>query len=149
MSDQPYLEPRSARRWLPTGKAKAKLPHFHVEWSVLKLALMALFIIEQFQELCVWVANNWRPYCTAKASRTIRRVNYLDIVYQKHKQDVLDELKIMLNIEEVNIHQSEVFPYRTKAAKIVFDRMGEDKKDEIMKLVELYKSEGNNEKTRR
>ncbi|KAF8337252.1 hypothetical protein F5887DRAFT_920431 [Amanita rubescens] len=100
-------------------------------------------------ELSGWVANNWRPYCTAKASKSTHRVNYLDVVYQKYKQEVLNELKIMLNIEDVSIHKSEVFPYRSKAAKIVFERFGEDKKADIMQLVETYKREGNNEKTRR
>jgi hypothetical protein len=101
-----------------------------------------------YKQLYAWVANNWRPYCTTKLQRNTTTINYLEIVYRTRKQEVIDELKIMLNVETIDLSKGEAFTRRRTAAKRVWDRMNAQEMEEIMQLVESYNNEGNDDETR-
>jgi NAD(P)H-dependent FMN reductase len=76
------------------------------------------------------------------------RTTYIDVVCRDRKDEVSDELKRILHVEDLDPADPQVFQQRTRAAKQVFEQMNEQEKEEIRKLVAKYKEEGNDEKTR-
>ena len=92
--------------------------------------------------------NNWRPYSTGKLDKTTTTINYLEIVYRTRKQEVIDELKEMLNVEEIDLSKREAFTQRRTAAKRIWDRMNETEREDILQLVETHKRDGNDDETR-
>ena len=49
----------------------------------------------------------------------------------------------MLNVQDLDILRCECFEKRTAATKQVYDKMNDDEKHEIDKLVKEYKTRGN------
>jgi hypothetical protein len=96
-----------------------------------------------------WLANNWRPYATEKGVKNNLRTTYIDILWDKRKDEVEAELKKMLNVTELDNSKQEVFKLRTTACKLVFERYNEQEKQEIRTLLAIHKVTGNDERTRR
>jgi hypothetical protein len=101
------------------------------------------------QALGKWIANNWRPHVTVKASKSQARVTKIDAVWRTQRAAVDAELKIMLGVDELDSSTQAYFQQRTAAAKRVYDRMDEAEKAKIEEAVEKLKTEGNKPEVQR
>jgi len=64
-------------------------------------------------------------------------------MWRYHKEEVKEELKRMLNIDILDSLAPAYFQNRTAAAKIIYDKMDQAKKTNVLKLVKYYKEHGN------
>ena len=71
------------------------------------------------------------------------QVSKIEVVWRTHKQEVESEIKKMIREDGLELAPMQTFRYRTAAAKRVYDQMDEEKKQEIMQLVQEYKNKGN------
>lgn len=134
--------------WTDNARIQISEEEFHRRVAVSFAAAHVMMIILTYQVLAKWVANNWRPYSTEKAAKGIMRTTYIDVLWRERKDDVMNELKRMLGVTDFDKGDQRVFMQRTAAAKRVYEQMNEQEKQEINKLVELYKEEGNDAQTR-
>ena len=79
------------------------------------------------------------------------RVRYtaIDVIWREYTEAVQNELKEMLQIEEINLSNPAVFQQRTAAAKQVLKNMTAGEREEIYAKVEHYKCMGLPEDTQR
>ena len=66
----------------------------------------------------------------------------IDVIWREHRKEVEEEIKVMLNIEQVDFSIKEVFQQRTAAAKKVLMKMSPVEKEDILQKVENYKNNG-------
>lgn len=64
------------------------------------------------------------------------------MIWNDYRDQVFEELKDLLNVEEIDPSSPGVFQQRTVASKRVFDKMSEAEKEEIYQKVETYRKEG-------
>jgi hypothetical protein len=89
------------------------------------------------------VANNWRPLTSAEADPKIRiRYTTLDVIWKDYRDRVDEELKVILNVEEIDPSMPGVFQQRTAASKRVLNKMSAAEKEELHQKVEKYRKEG-------
>ena len=134
--------------WTKKGKIGISEEEFDKRVMVSVAAFCVALFIKIYKVLAKWVANNWRPYSTQKAAKGIMRTTYIDVLWRDRKDDVLNEIKRMLSIEAFEKGDPRIFMQRTAAAKRLYQQMDEIGREEINKLVEKYKEEGNDEETR-
>ena len=99
--------------------------------------------LDILKELGKWLANNWHPYSTEKASKGDIRANRNNIICKNMEEEVLAEVKRILNVEDINKSSQDYFQNRTKAASNIYEWMSEQERQKIKDLVEKYKIEGN------
>jgi hypothetical protein len=95
------------------------------------------------QNLGRWVANNWRPYATIKASKSLLYTSRTQVVLQTCKDEVQSEIQNIIQEKGLLPSADSEFQCRTSAARRVFNRMDEEKKQEILRMVQEYKTKGN------
>jgi hypothetical protein len=96
------------------------------------------------QNLGRWVSNNWRPFATLKASKSlVRRISRIEVVWRRQREEVECEVQKMIHEKGLESTPQECFQYRTSAAKRVYHRMDEEKKQEIMQVIQEYRTKGN------
>ena len=66
----------------------------------------------------------------------------IDVLWREGRKDVKEELKKMLNIEEIDFAIQKVFTQRTKVAKKVLMNMTPAQREELYDKVDKYKSKG-------
>ena len=81
---------------------------------------------------------------TASESKPSIRVTAIDVVWQEKREAVLDAMKEILGVSEVDPGSPGYFRQRVSAAKQVLDRMTERERAHVDALVEKRKTEGNN-----
>ena len=94
------------------------------------------------QELAGWIRNNWRPYETVAAAQPRVKVTAINVVWEMHRAAVEEQLKILLDVEELDPSDVRCFQQRTTAAKRVLDGMTEVQRAEINAVVEQRRSQG-------
>ena len=100
------------------------------------------------QELAAWVRNNWCPYATVHDSKTNVKINSLNVVWELHTEAAEEELKAILEVEQLNNKDPGVFQQRNAAAKRVIQNMSERDQAEFFAIVEVRKVNGNPEAIR-
>jgi len=93
--------------------------------------------------LAAWVRNNWRPATTVAASKALIRVTAIDIVWQEHREAVVDVMRENLGVTDLDSTSLEYFKQRVPAIKQVLDKMTEREQAHVHMLVEKHKAEGN------
>lgn len=91
-------------------------------------------VITHIQAVCVWIRNNWRPHNTVNRASSTRKSSYVDIVWNERQEDVLNEIKTILQRPEPT--QQEIFLTRTKAASRVYRRLTPDEQASIERRLE-------------
>lgn len=71
------------------------------------------------------------------------RVTAIDVVWQEKREAVLDVMKEVLGVSELDSGSPGYFQQRVPAAKEVLDRMTERERAQIDALVQKRKTEGN------
>lgn len=77
------------------------------------------------------------------------KVNALHVVWQSHKPAVEEQLKELLGVDELDASHPGYFQQRNTAAKRVLDNMTEQEQEEIGRIVEERRSQGNPDNIRR
>jgi hypothetical protein len=95
------------------------------------------------QVLACWVRNNWRPYSTDLEIKPLIKVNAIEVVWQTQKAAVEEELKKLLQVDELASNDPRYFQQRTAAAKRVLDNMTERERTAIYATVEERRLKGN------
>lgn len=73
----------------------------------------------------------------------------MNVVWQTRKEEVEQELREILGVEELDPKDPACFQQRNAAAKRVLDRMDEREKAELKALTEEIKTRGNPELVKR
>ena len=84
---------------------------------------------------------------TTKAAKVQRRVTVIDVVWRTRKAEVEEEMKRMLEVEELDPASQEYFGKRTAAAKQVYNQLDAAQQKEVAEEVERRKVEGNDTET--
>jgi hypothetical protein len=91
------------------------------------------------------VRNNWRPDGNAMQSNPTIKIRMIDYMWDTHKDEVEEELKLLLDVEELDPKDSRYFQQRNAAAKLAMQKMSVAERA-IMELgLEKRRLEGNPE----
>ena len=101
------------------------------------------------QELAAWIRNNWRPVANITQSNPHLRVRAIDLVWEIRTDEVEEELKILLDVEELDNKDPRCFQQRNAAAKVVLEKMSVEDRAELDQLVETRRAQGNPEHIQR
>lgn len=80
---------------------------------------------------------------TGNESKPSIRVTAIEVVWQENREAVLDAMKEILGVTELDPSSPGYFQQRVRAAKQVLDRMTERERAQVHALVEKRKTEGN------
>ena len=97
---------------------------------------------EQPQKLTAWISNNWRPRIRNTGQHTTIRVTVLDVIWRSKRAEVLEELKQILNVDNVDSRTPGFFQKRTTAAKQVLEKLTVKEREEVEAKVERLKTSG-------
>ena len=97
---------------------------------------------DRAQKLAAWIANNWRPRIRNSEQQTKIRVTILDVIWRSKRAEVLEELKEILDVENIDSRTPGFFQKRTTAAKWVLEKLTEKEREELEAEVERIKTSG-------
>jgi hypothetical protein len=96
-----------------------------------------------------WIRNNWRPDSNIHETRANVIVNPLNLIWEIQREDVEEELRNILGVEELDNHDPGYFQQRNAAAKRVINGMSQRDRIEFNNILKDRKSKGNPEPVRR
>lgn len=89
--------------------------------------------------------NNWRPSATAAESIPTMKFRAIDYVWETHRNEVEDELKTLLGVEELDRKDPRYFQQRNAAAKLAMQKMSVEDRAVMELGLEKRRAEGNPE----
>lgn len=97
------------------------------------------------KRLAKWLANNWRPLRTVRASKQLHRVSRIDAVWRNYRGCVDAEIAGRLNIDikDLDASSQAYFGQHTAACKAVYEKMDQAERLKVAQLVEAYAHDGN------
>jgi catalase len=95
-----------------------------------------------------WIINNWRPYGKADIGKRHRKLSYIDILCRTRTADVEAEINMILVEEELERTPDHVFQQRKKAARRIYERMDNEEKQDLRKMVAAQAESGNTREIR-
>ena len=101
------------------------------------------------KELIAWVRNNWRPTSSTNFANPNLKIKAINVVWDIHRDLVEEELMNILQVDRLVDGDPRIFQQRNTAAKHVLDNMDEADRNQIHRLVELWKTQGYPEHIRR
>jgi hypothetical protein len=81
------------------------------------------FTVGWFQFLLEWIANNWRRNGPSQESTLNIHIRAIDVVWRQRKEECEEEIRKILNVEELDTTAPEYFQQRMAGAKLVLDRL--------------------------
>lgn len=93
--------------------------------------------------------NNWRPNANAAHSNSTMKIRAIDYVWETHRDEVEDELKILLGVENLDCKDPRYFQQRNAAAKLAMQKMSVEDRALIELGLEKRRAEGNPESIQR
>ena len=73
------------------------------------------------------------------------KIRAIDFVWDTHRDAVEEELKTLLDVEELDSRDPRYFQQRNAAAKLVLEKMSADERAELELGLERRRAEGNPE----
>jgi hypothetical protein len=91
------------------------------------------------------VRNNWRPSANAAQSNPVMKIRAIDYVWETHRDEVEEELKTLLGVEELDQKDPRYFQQRNAAAKLAMQKMSVEDRAVLELDLEKRRAEGNPE----
>jgi len=95
------------------------------------------------------VRNNWRPDANVTQVNPTMKIRAIDLVWETQRDAVEEELKTILEVEELDRRDPRYFQQRNAAAKLVMLKMSVEEKAQIEKELETRRAQGNPEQVQR
>ena len=89
--------------------------------------------------------NNWHPTVNSSQSNVNMKIRAIDFVWDTHRDAVEEELKTLLDVEELDSRDPRYFQQRNAAAKLVLEKMSANERTELELGLERRRAEGNPE----
>jgi hypothetical protein len=93
------------------------------------------------------VRNNWRPKDNPSQSNPAMKIRAIDYMWETHRDEVEEELKTLLGVEELDHKDPRYFQQRNAAAKLAMQRMSVEDRAVLELDLEKRRAEGNPEST--
>lgn len=95
------------------------------------------------QALGAWLANNWHPKTTKKATKSQQRITKVDVMWRHYWEAVETQMKEILGVDELDPLATAYFQQWNAAAREAYNQLTEPEKQTIEHLKEKYKLEPN------
>jgi hypothetical protein len=95
------------------------------------------------------VRNNWRPNDNPGQSNPAMKIRAIDYMWETHRDEVEEELKTLLGVEELNQKDPRYFQQRNAAAKMAMQKMSVEDRAVLELDLEKRRAEGNPEGIKR
>lgn len=115
----------------------------------MKYQLDGMQVVTRTKKLGGWVANNWRPYSTQKEASHPFKVSVRKVVSRTRGNEIEEELKNILQVDQVDYSMPQVFQQRNAALSIVMDRMSTEDRAEMEQVATEWSNQGYPEELRR
>ena len=89
--------------------------------------------------------NNWRPNTNVSQSNPTMKYRAIDYVWETRKDAVEEELKTLLDVDELDRKDPQYFQQRYAAAKLALQNMSVEDRTEIDLGLETHRAEGHSE----
>lgn len=93
--------------------------------------------------------NNWRPNASATHSHPIIKMRAIDFVWETRRDAVEEELKTLLEVDELDCKDPRYFQQRNAAAKSVLEKMSVEERAELDYGLEIRRAKCNPENVQR
>lgn len=93
--------------------------------------------------------NNWRPNDNPGQSNPAMKIRAIDYMWETHRDEVEEELKTLLGVEELNQKDPRYFQQRNAAAKMAMQKMSVEDRAVLELDLEKRRAEGNPEGIKR
>ena len=93
--------------------------------------------------------NNWRPNDNPGQSNPAMKIRAIDYMWETHRDEVEEELKTLLGVEELNQKDPRYFQQRNAAAKLAMQKMSVEDRAVLELDLEKRRAEGNPEGIKR
>lgn len=93
--------------------------------------------------------NNWRPNVNVTNSHPTIKMRAIDFVWETRRDAVEKELKMLLEVDELDPKDRRHFQQRNAAAKLALEKMSAEERAEIELGLEIRRTKGNPENVQR
>ena len=93
--------------------------------------------------------NNWHPNDNPGQSNPAMKIRAIDYMWETHRDEVEEELKTLLGVEELNQKDPRYFQQRNAAAKMAMQKMSVEDRAVLELDLEKRRAEGNPEGIKR
>ena len=93
--------------------------------------------------------NNWRPNDNPGQSNPAMKIRAIDYMWETHRDEVEEELKTLLRVEELNQKDPRYFQQHNAAAKMAMQKMSVEDRAVLELDLEKRRAEGNPEGIKR
>lgn len=93
--------------------------------------------------------NNWHPTTNVVQSNPSLKIRAIDYMWDTYKDEVEEELKTLLGVEELDHKDPRYFQQRIAAAKVAMEKMSVEDRAVMELGLERRRAEGNPESIQR